>query len=89
MCAKHWGMVNKYAQERVYAEYEEGQCTRDGGASPQWHSAADAAIYQVRIKELLQAIEYKDNRIRELKKEVKVWEDKAVNDILKDNPMFK
>lgn len=52
MCAKHWDMVTSYAKERVYAEYQEGQCTRDGGPTPQWHSAADAAIYQVRVKEL-------------------------------------
>lgn len=45
-------MVTSYAKERVYAEYQEGQCNRDGGPTPQWHSAADAAIYQVHIREL-------------------------------------
>lgn len=52
ICAKHWDMVTSYAKGRVYAEYQEGQCNRDGGPTPQWHSAADAAIYQVHIKEL-------------------------------------
>ena len=52
MCSKHWDMVTSFAKERVYAEYQDGQCSRDGGPTPQWHSAADVAIYQVHIKEI-------------------------------------
>jgi hypothetical protein len=45
MCAKHWRMVPKKIQERVWAHYREGQGI--GTASPQWKKAADAAIRAV------------------------------------------
>ena len=52
MCKKHWDMVPKPKQERVYAEYRSGQCNLNPMPSPQWHDAADVAIYYVHIKEL-------------------------------------
>jgi hypothetical protein len=71
MCEKHWEMVNSYEQERVLAEYQEGQCTRDGGPTPQWHSAADAAIYQVHIKELREIIKDLKSKLSENVKNAK------------------
>lgn len=65
MCSKHWEMVTSYAKQRVYDEYQEGQCTRDGGPTPQWHSAADAAIYQVHIKELREYIKTLKDKLLE------------------------
>jgi hypothetical protein len=52
MCKKHWDMVPEHKQQRVYDEYRPGQCKLDPMPSPQWHDAADVAIYYVHIQEL-------------------------------------
>ena len=68
MCGRHWRMVPKKLQRRVWATYREGQCD-DMNPSAEWHVAADAAICAVAIKEgkmtkegarekLLKSVEY-------------------------------
>jgi len=52
MCGKHWGMLPKLRKESVLREYRKGQCQLDPLPSPQWHDAADAAIYWIHIAEL-------------------------------------
>lgn len=50
MCLKHWRMVPRAIQQRVWGEYRQGQCD-DKNPSKAWHSAADAAIAAVAAKE--------------------------------------
>ena len=50
MCLKHWRMVPKDIQKRVWAHYRDGQCD-DKNPSKEWHQAADEAINAVAIKE--------------------------------------
>ena len=52
MCKKHWAMVPASRKEAVYREYRSGQCNLNPMPSPQWHDAADCAIYWVHIMEL-------------------------------------
>jgi hypothetical protein len=50
MCLKHWRMVPKSIQDRVWAHYRRGQCD-DKNPSAEWHKAADDAIAVVFKKE--------------------------------------
>ncbi len=50
MCLKHWRMVPKAIQRRIWAEYRPGQCD-DKNISEAWLSAADEAIAAVLTKE--------------------------------------
>ncbi len=43
MCRRHWRMVPRNLQQRVWDTYRPGQCD-DKNPSPAWHEAADAAI---------------------------------------------
>lgn len=52
MCLRHWRMVPKRVQERVWATYRAGQCD-DMNPSRNWHIAADAAIHCVQTREKL------------------------------------
>lgn len=52
MCLKHWRMVPRDIQRRVWATYRPGQCD-DKLPTEAWHQAADAAIEAVRAKEVL------------------------------------
>lgn len=50
MCFRHWRMVPRDLQRRVWATYRDGQCD-DKQPSREWHAAADAAIAAVAEKE--------------------------------------
>ena len=50
MCLKHWRMVPKNVQRAVWSHYRPGQCD-DKDPSEHWHTAADAAIGFVAVKE--------------------------------------
>lgn len=50
MCLRHWRMVPKDIQRKVWAAYRPGQCN-DKRPSEEWHLAADAAILAVAQKE--------------------------------------
>jgi hypothetical protein len=50
MCRKHWAMVPKAYQERVWTTYRNGQCA-DKGPSFAWCQAADIAVAVVAEKE--------------------------------------
>lgn len=50
MCRRHWFMVSKPTQGRVWRSYRPGQCD-DKSPSLEWHEAADAAIAEVWAKE--------------------------------------
>lgn len=50
MCLRHWRMVPKALQRRVYETYRPGQCD-DKLPSREWREAADAAIASVALKE--------------------------------------
>ena len=50
MCLRHWRMVPKDIQRRVWATYRPGQCD-DKRPSEAWHEAADAAISAVANRE--------------------------------------
>lgn len=50
MCLKHWRMVPRDIQRRVWSTYRPGQCD-DKQPSESWHEAADAAIAAVATKE--------------------------------------
>lgn len=50
MCLKHWRMVPREIQRRVWATYRAGQCD-DKDVSRDWLSAADAAIEAVSARE--------------------------------------
>ena len=52
MCKHHWNMLPAPRKRSVLREYRHGQCQNDPTPSPQWHDAADAAIYWVHIAEL-------------------------------------
>lgn len=43
MCLRHWRLVPRDIQARVYATYRRGQCD-DMKPSKEWHEAASAAI---------------------------------------------
>lgn len=47
MCRKHWFMVPRWLQLRVWETYQSGQ--EEGAATPseEWHDAANAAINAV------------------------------------------
>ena len=47
MCPRHWKMLPKPRQLSVLREYRAGQCSLDPVPSPQWHDAANAAIYWI------------------------------------------
>jgi len=47
MCFRHWRMVPKSIQRRVWDAYVPGQCNLDPHPSEEWHEAADAAIAAV------------------------------------------
>lgn len=50
MCRKHWYMVPRPLQLAVWRTYRRGQC-EDMNPSSAWHTAADAAIGAVALKE--------------------------------------
>jgi hypothetical protein len=50
MCYKHWRMVPKAIQKKVWEHYRPGQCN-DKNPSKEWHQAADEAIKYVYEKE--------------------------------------
>ena len=52
MCKKHWDMLPVGRKRSVLREYRPGQCQNNPTPSPQWHDAADAAIYWIHIAEL-------------------------------------
>lgn len=56
MCGYHWNMLPKIRKDSVIREYRPGQCEYDPTPSPQWHDAADAAIYWIHIAELKKEI---------------------------------
>ena len=51
MCWKHWRMVSKKIQARVYLHYRPGQCD-DKCPSEEWLAAAKDAIAEVASKEV-------------------------------------
>jgi hypothetical protein len=55
MCLRHWRMVPRDIQRRVWATYRPGQCD-DMRPSEAWHEAADAAIRAVAEKEAAQEV---------------------------------
>ena len=50
MCLRHWRMVPRDLQRRVWATYRAGQCD-DMEPSREWFTAADAAIAYVAERE--------------------------------------
>lgn len=52
MCLKHWRMVPRELQRRVWATYRPGQCDDKSPSAP-WMKAANAAIDAVATKEKL------------------------------------
>lgn len=52
MCFKHWKMVPRQIQLKVWRHYRPGQC-EDKQPSPGWHQAADEAIAAVLRQELV------------------------------------
>lgn len=46
MCARHWRMVPRHLQKKVWDTYVTGQEVRKD-PTPEWHEAADAAIAAV------------------------------------------
>jgi len=52
MCMRHWNMLPAPRKRSVLREYRPGQCENNPTPSPQWHDAADAAIYWIHIAEL-------------------------------------
>jgi hypothetical protein len=50
MCLKHWRMVPRDIQRRVWGTYRVGQCD-DKDPSEEWRVAADAAIAAVATRE--------------------------------------
>lgn len=50
MCLRHWRMVPRDMQRRVWATYRQGQCDNKQ-PSLEWHAAADAAIEAVANQE--------------------------------------
>lgn len=48
-------MLPVIRKRSVLREYRKGQCQNNPTPSEQWHDAADAAIYWIRIAELLKA----------------------------------
>lgn len=50
MCRRHWSMVPRAIQRRVWATYRPGQCD-DREVSRDWLAAADEAISVVAAKE--------------------------------------
>lgn len=50
MCRRHWAMVPKDIQRRVWAHYRRGQCD-DKNPSREWIDAANDAITAVAEKE--------------------------------------
>ncbi|APU88983.1 conserved hypothetical protein [Virus Rctr197k] len=50
MCKRHWAMVPRDTQRRVWATYREGQCD-DKQPAASWHEAADLAIVHVAVLE--------------------------------------
>jgi hypothetical protein len=51
MCLKHWRMVPRDIQNKVWATYQEGQEQGKATPSKEWHEAADEAIEAVYKKE--------------------------------------
>lgn len=61
MCFRHWKMVPKHIQRKVWSTYRPGQCD-DKQPSQAWHAAADEAILHVAVLERAGAfIPSKDN----------------------------
>ena len=54
MCARHWAMVPKHLQQRVYDTYRAGQ-EIDKHPSREWVFAARAAVNSVQELEALEA----------------------------------
>ncbi len=52
MCKRHWTMLPNPRKRSVLREYKAGQCNLNPIPSEQWHDAADAAIYWIKIAEL-------------------------------------
>lgn len=50
MCLRHWRMVPRHIQRKVWATYRPGQCD-DKNVSRPWLTAADEAIAAVAEKE--------------------------------------
>lgn len=49
MCAEHWAMLPEKRKKAIYREYRPGQCQLNPLPSPQWHDAADCAIFYVHM----------------------------------------
>ena len=52
MCKSHWSIVPAPLKRSVLREYRNGQCQLNPVPSPQWHDAANAAIFWVYAAEL-------------------------------------
>lgn len=63
MCRIHWERLPWPRRDSVEREYVVGQCNNDPTPTPQWHDAADAAIYWIHIADL-------KKRIRDLNKKI-------------------
>lgn len=50
MCKKHWSMVGKELQDRVYATARAMWADKEGAAE-EWSEALDAAVAEVELKE--------------------------------------
>jgi hypothetical protein len=51
MCPRHWRLVPKEIQHRVYTHYRRGQCDGKVRPSAAWHLAAAEAIAAVALHE--------------------------------------
>lgn len=79
MCPRHWKMLPKPRQRSVLREYRNGQCQLDPIPSPQWHDAADAAIYWIRIAEDKKEVERLQRENEELNKILSDIADESVS----------
>jgi hypothetical protein len=51
MCGRHWRMVPRRLQVKVWATYQPGQCNFDPAPSAEWLDAAMDAVDAVAAKE--------------------------------------
>lgn len=52
MCLRHWRLVPKDIQDRVWKHYRPGQCNLDPPPTALWHKAADdAGVAVVKVSE--------------------------------------
>lgn len=56
MCANCWNRLPASRRRSVLREYRSGQCDFNPLPSPQWHDAAAAAIYWLRMADLAKEV---------------------------------